>query len=170
MATIATVAVLTWPLATSGGATWEADTLLAAAVLLMVAVYMRIHLVLSRPAETQLRHQTTVPPLGMPPWPRYAHLAFAPLPVAEAQEDHHRHRRWMAPLVIGVTGVCLLIIGRLTEVPSARAFGAAALVITSSALLPIAPSDGAYLEGRLPALMASGALLIVSSLLLLGVL
>ena len=76
MATIATVAVLTWPLATSGGATWEADALLAAAVLLMVAVYMRIHLVLSRPAETPLRHQTTVPPLGIAAMAAVADLAF----------------------------------------------------------------------------------------------
>jgi hypothetical protein len=62
------------------------------------------------------------------------------------------------------------VIGRLTGVPFARAFGSAALVITSSALLPIEPSDGAYLGGRLPAMLASVALLIVSSLLFLGVL
>jgi hypothetical protein len=170
VATIATVAVLTWPLASSTGATWEGDALLAGAVLVLVAVYVRIHLVVSRPAETPLRHHTSVPPLGIAALAVFAHLAFAPLPVAEAHEESHRHRRWMAPLVIGVFGVGLLAIGRLTEVPSARAFGAAALVITSSALLPIAPSDGAYLGGRLPAMAASGALLIVSSLLFLGVL
>jgi cellulose synthase operon protein C len=170
VATIATVAVLTWPLASSTGATWEGDALLAGAVLVLVAVYVRIHLVVSRPAGTPLRHHTSVSPLGIAALAVFAHLAFAPLPVAEAHEESHRHRRWMAPLVIGVSGVGLLAIGRLTEVPSARAFGAAALVITSSALLPIAPSDGAYLGGRLPAMAASGALLIVSSLLFLGVL
>ena len=170
VATVATVVVLTWPLSTSAGATGEADALLAAAVLVLVAVYVRVHLVVGRPAETPLRHHSSVPPLGIAAMAAVVHLAFAPLPVAEAHEERHRHRRWMAPLVIGVTGVGLLIIGRVTAVPSARAFGAAALVITSSALLPIAPSDGAYLGGRLPAMLASGALLIVSSLLFLRIL
>jgi hypothetical protein len=104
VATIATVAVLTWPLASSTGATWEGDALLAGAVLVLVAVYVRIHLIVSRPAGTPLRHHTSLPPLGIAALAVFAHLAFAPLPVAEAHEESHRHRRWMAPLVIGVSG------------------------------------------------------------------
>jgi len=170
VAAAVTAAVLTWPLASSAGATWTADALLALAVVLLVAAYMRIHLIIGRSASSPLRHETWVPPLGVAVIAAAAHLGFAPLPVAEAREESHRRRRWMAPLIIGVTGVTLLLISRLTGAPSARAFGSAALVIASSALIPVGPSDGAYLGRRLPALLGSLTLLAVSSLLFLGVL
>lgn len=165
-----TAAALTWPLASSTGATWTDDVLLAVAVLLMVAVYMRIHLIVSRSAASPLRHHTWVPPLGVASVAAVVHLAFAPLPVAEPREEHHRRRRWMPPLVLGATGVLLLVIARVTGVPAAKAFGSAALVITSSALIPVEPSDGAYLGGRLPALLASVTMLAVSTLLFVGIL
>jgi tetratricopeptide (TPR) repeat protein len=170
IAALATAAVLTWPLAASNGSTWTEVLVLAAAVVLLVATYMRVHHIVSRPADTPLRHHTWIPPMGVAGAAAVAHLAFAPLPVAEPQEELHRRRRWMAPLVIGVAGVVLLLIAKFTDVPLAKAFGSAALVITSSALLPVEPSDGAYLGGRLVALAASVTLLIVSSLLFLGIL
>ena len=90
-------------------------------------------------------------------WP----LPLCPLP---------SRRRWLAPLALGALAAALLVVGRVTRVPSALAFGSAALVMTSAALIPVEPCDGAYVGSRRASLVATAALLGVSILLVLHVL
>ena len=170
LAAVATAAVLIWPLASSDGAMWEEEALLAAAALALVAAYTRVHHWTLRRALVPIRHHSWVPGLTVAAAAAAAHLPFTPLPVAEPTEEEHRRRRWLAPATLGSAAVTLLILGRLTGVPSARAFGAAALVMTSSALLPVAPCDGAYVRRRSATLVAGAAVLAVSVLLILHVL
>jgi hypothetical protein len=87
---------------------------------------------------------------------------WAPLPVAQTDTES-RHVHLAAPLALAALSLALFIEFAWLDVPLTGAFAVAALIMTSSTLLPIKPLDGANLGGAgavAAAGVAAGAILV----------
>jgi hypothetical protein len=71
---------------------------------------------------------------------------WAPLPVAQTDTES-RHVHLAGPLALAALSLALFIEFAWLDVPLTGAFAVAALIMTSSTLLPIKPLDGANLGG-----------------------
>ena len=96
-----------------------------------------------------------------------AGLGWAPLPVVETDRPAPAVH-WIGPLVTGAAALVLLALGVGLGVPTTKALGTAALVMTASLLTPIEPLDGSYVAKGPAGLAAGLALLAAAVFLLLG--
>jgi tetratricopeptide (TPR) repeat protein len=81
---------------------------------------------------------------------------WAPLPVARTDTES-RHVHLAAPLALAAVSLALFVEVAWLDVPLTGAFAVAALIMTSSTLLPIKPLDGANL-GSTGAVAAAGVM------------
>ena len=87
---------------------------------------------------------------------------WSPLPVAQTDTES-RHVHLAAPLALAALSLALFVEFAWLDVPLTGAFAVAALIMTSSTLLPIKPLDGANLGGAgavAAAGVAAGAILV----------
>jgi hypothetical protein len=169
VAIVATAVLFVWPLTTAGGASVIDALLLAGGVLALLALYLRVRGAAAARRGSSVRHVTWTPAVAFSAVATALGFAWAPLPVAERPDRASPVHR-LGPIALGVAGVLLLVLGRWTGVPMTRSLGAAAVVMTSSAMIPVEPYDGAFVRSRAAGLLAAGALLALGILLFLGVL
>lgn len=172
VAVIATVAVFVYPLTQSSGTTLTDIALLGIGIAVTTLAFMRLRTAMARREQITTRHYTWIPALVVGGAAAALGVGYAPLPATDDEEGSlPRAARWVGTAVLGLITLVLLVAGRLTEVPLTSDLGAVCLVMTSSALTPVEPYDGAFLEeeGHTGLLIAVG-LAAVGVLLYLGVL
>lgn len=170
VAVAVTVAVFLWPAIRGVSAGASELVLLAAGLLALVALVMRVRALAARAVGAPLRQRGWGPALVLAPIVALAGIQWAPLPVADSGEPPQPRVHLAGPAVAGAAGLVLVVLSAWVEVPVTRALGVAALVMAASMLTPIAPLDGARLKGAATAWSAGLALAGVAVLLALGLL
>jgi tetratricopeptide (TPR) repeat protein len=164
VAVAAVAAVFAYPLLRSSGTSITDYLLVLTGVGIMVFASMRIRLAFTRRAGIATRHYAHVPALVVAGAATALGGAFAPMPAPTEHDAIPVSARWTAIGFLGFMTAALLTIGHVTDVPIATVLGEAALVLTASALVPIKPFDGAYLE-KSHVIAAAGFTLAVVGLL-----
>jgi hypothetical protein len=171
VAVAATVAVFIYPLTQSEGTTTTDTLLLGAGIAVATLAFMRLRSMIARRQQVPTRHYTWLPSIVVGGLAAFVGVGYAPLPATDDDNGRlPRQARWLGTGLLGAVTLLLLIVGRLSAVPLASDLGAVSLVMTSSALTPVEPYDGAYLEDGHAGLITAFALAGVGVLLYLGIL
>lgn len=153
VAVATTVAALGWTNARDEHASAAALALLAAGLLTLVAVVMRVRVLAARRAGVTLRQRAWRPAVLVAVASAVVGLPWAALPVAETDAPAPTVHR-SGPIAAATIGLCLLILSAWSQVPLAQALGVSAIVMAASMLTPIPPLDGAKMTGGASALTA----------------
>ena len=167
VAVAATVAVFLLPVLRAGDASRASVLLLGLGVLMLVVVVVRSRILVAQRAGVALRQRGWPPGIAAGLTAAAAGLGWAPLPVVETDRPAPMVH-WIGPIVAGVAALCLLALGVGLEVPTTKALGTAALVMTASLLTPIEPLDGGFVAKGPVGVAAGLALLGTAVFLLLG--
>jgi tetratricopeptide (TPR) repeat protein len=167
IAVAATVAVFLLPLLRSPDRTFASALLLVLGVLALIVIVVRSRVLAARRAGVTLRQRGWTPGIVVGLGAAAAGLGWAPLPVVETDRPAPAVH-WIGPVVTGAAALCLLTLGVGLGVPTTKALGTAALVMTASLLTPIEPLDGSYVAKGPAGLAAGLALLGAAVFLLLG--
>ncbi len=170
VAIVAVVAVFAYPLARSSGTTGSDYLLIGAGIAITTLAFMRLRSAMARRGGVTARHYANLPAVLIGGAATLVTFGYAPMPATKNHESLPGYARWLATGLLGALTVTLLVVGRLSGVPLARHLGEASLVMTASALIPIKPYDGAYLEKRHLGLLVALALTGVAVLVELRVL
>jgi len=162
-----TLIVFLLPLLRSGEATLASVLLLGLGVLALVAVVLRSRVLVARRAGITVRQRGWTPGMAVGLGAAAFGLGWAPLPVVESDRPVPAVH-WIGPLTMGVAALGLLALGVGLEVPTTRALGTAALVMTASLLTPLEPLDGGYVAKGAAGLAAGLAVLAAAVFFLLG--
>jgi hypothetical protein len=136
-------------------------------LLALVALIMRARVLAARRARVRLRQRGWRPALLVGAVSAVAGVPWTPLPVAEPAAPMPAVHR-TGPIVAALTGLALLALTALLDVPVARSLGVAAVVMAASMLTPVEPLDGARMKGGSAAVAAGLALAGTVGLALLG--
>jgi len=163
----ATLLVFLLPLLRSGEATRASVMFLGVGVLALVALVVRLRVLVARREGVQARQRGWTPGMAVGLGAAAFGLGWAPLPVVESERPVPAVH-WVGPLATGVAALVLLALGVGLEVPTTRALGTAALVMTASMLTPLEPLDGGHVAKGPAGLAAGLAVLGAAVFFLLG--
>ena len=171
IAVAATVAVFIYPLTQSEGTTITDTVLLGLGIAVATLAFMRLRSMVARRQQVPTRHYAWLPSIAVGGLAALVGVGYAPLPATNDEDGQlPRQARWYGSALLGGVTLLLLVIGRVSAVPFASDLGAVSLVMTSSALTPVEPYDGAFLEEGHAGLITAFALAGVGILLYVGVL
>jgi hypothetical protein len=162
-----TLLVFLLPLLRSGEATLASTLFLALGVLALVAIVVRGRVLVARQAGVTVRQRGWTPGMAVGLGAAAFGLGWAPLPVVESDRPVPAVH-WVGPLATGVAALVLLALGVGLEVPTTRALGTVALVMTASMLTPLEPLDGGHVAKGPAGLAAGLAVLGAAVFFLLG--
>lgn len=117
-------------------------TLMGIVIILLAAI--RVRVLVARRRAVDLNQETWLPGVALGVASGAAGVPFAPLPVINGTDIAPRVHA-AAPVTLAALAGVLLLEAAWLEVPLVRSWGLAALVMAASALVPIAPLDGARL-------------------------
>jgi tetratricopeptide (TPR) repeat protein len=166
-AVVVTLAVFSWSLLRSEGATVTTVMLQLAGLGTLIAIVMRARVLAARRAGVELRQRGWTPGMAVGAGAAAFGLAWAPLPVAQPSKSSSTVH-WIGPVLAGCTALVLLVLGALTDVPLTTSLGAGGLVMAASMLVPIEPLDGGFIGKSTAGVTANLALLGGALFVLLG--
>jgi hypothetical protein len=170
LALVAVVAVFLFPLARSSGTTTGDYLLLGVGVTVTTLAFMRLRSAIARHHSVHARHYPCLPAVAVGGAAALIGLGFAPMPATKSDAELPHRARWIATGLLGALTLVLVLVGKFSGVPFATQLGMVCLVMTASALLPIAPYDGEFFERRHVGLFVAVALAALATLVELGVL
>lgn len=166
-----TVAAFLYPLARSKGSSLSDYALLAIGTAFLVGLYLRARQIARARYPVVVAEYTWGPSVVIGAITTAVGLGYAPLPVAEEQgSDPVARIHAVGPAVLAFMSALLFALSAITDVPFARALGAAALVMTASVLAPVRPLDGAVVARGRRALLLDALMVALAILFALGVL
>ena len=147
LAVVAVVAVFVYPLARSSGTTTGDALLLGTGIAVVTLAFMRMRSAIARRNGVAAQHYPWLPAVFVGGAAALVGIAFAPMPATKG-EGLPTHARWLGTGLLSALALTLLVFGRFSGVPFATGLGAICLVMTTSALMPVEPYDGAFLKKR----------------------
>jgi tetratricopeptide (TPR) repeat protein len=156
--------VAAWPLLGSEvSGFWTATTTL---VLAFALIWLFVTVSRPRGAVRDVRQGWT-PGLVLGGLTALVGYAFVPVPV-DRRDGVTWRERWGGVALVAIVAAAALTLGVVTGVPMVRVLGIAALAMLSSALLPVKPFDGGFLNGRVTELLTSVGMVAAASAVILG--
>ena len=170
LAVVAVIAVFVYPLARSSGTTRTDMVLLGTGVAVVTLAFMRLRSAIARRSGVATQHYPWTPAIFVGGAAALVGVPFAPMPATKGEGEVPAHARWLGTGLLFALAVTLLVAGRFSGVPFATELGAICLVMTTSALIPIEPYDGAFFTKRRVELGIVIALAVLGALVETGVL
>lgn len=129
----------------------------------LVVTPLLVRSAVARRRGEQAKHFTWTPALGVAAVGGPLGLSFVPFPsLDDTVSKPSRAVRMVVPAFLGLICVSLVLGAAISAVPLSRDVAAACIVMTASVMTPVPPMDGASLSRRVPSLLVTIALAVVT--------